>query len=204
MGRWTLTPEVLGRGSFATVVRATKRGCTPAAAKVYRKRDGADHEARVLRDLASHPNVVRMIDHLRTSHHSYLVMELQGQTLEGADARVLRRAAPMILKGLGWVHGKGFVHRDVKPDNVVLTGDARVCQLIDFGLASDIGAVRFFAGRHTYVAPECSGLYRVWPEQDVYAFGKTVGGGFERACCRQAAARRPTVAQMLKICPRGA
>lgn len=204
MGTWTLTQRVLGRGSFATVVRATRGGGPPAAAKVFRTRDGADHEVRVLRQLASHPNIARLIDHLRTARHSYLITELQGDTLEAAGPAAARRAAAPLLRGLRWVHHKGYVHRDVKPDNVVLTGDARVCQLIDFGLACEIGAVRFFSGRHRHVAPECKGLYRVWPSQDVYGFGRTVGGRMERACTRRRAEDRPAVSDLLNFSGRGA
>jgi serine/threonine protein kinase len=105
-----------------------------------------EREARALAAL-NHPNiaVVYAFEEVPGSSgfpkRHLLAMELlEGETLRGALARgplPLRRAldiAVQIAEGLAAAHGKGIVHRDVKPENVFLTRDGHT-KLLDFGLA---------------------------------------------------------------------
>jgi len=98
------------------------------------------HEARILSTL-NHPNVLAIFDVGEQNEVRYLVSEfLEGQSMRevlGTGALPRRKAAEYALeiaKGLAVAHEKGVVHRDLKPDNIFITGDERV-KLLDFGLA---------------------------------------------------------------------
>ena len=102
-------------------------------------------EARVSASLRS-PYVVQVSDVDQTPEGlPYLVMELLvGESLHGVIARAgrLPRAVALdftvqILNGLEVAHGKGVVHRDLKPDNVIVvsTPQGPLCKLLDFGIA---------------------------------------------------------------------
>src|SRR6188768_1755298 len=108
-----------------------------------------EREAQAVAAL-SHPNIVAIHDtgSAPTADGSppsiYVVMELlAGQTLRErleSGAIPIRKAveiAIQIARGLGAAHGKGLVHRDLKPDNVFLLPDGRV-KILDFGLARTI------------------------------------------------------------------
>jgi len=106
------------------------------------------HEARILSTL-NHPNVLAIYDVGEQDGVRYLVSEfLDGQTLrEKLAAGPLSRwriveYALEIAKGLAAAHEKGVVHRDLKPDNIFVTGDDRV-KVLDFGLAKQAAAGPF-------------------------------------------------------------
>lgn len=126
--------EPLGRTVAVKALRATVSLTSPFAAHLER-------EARILGEL-SHPNVVELIDFGKTAEDLYLVLEyLDGRSVAdllsrkknlGVDAAVA--VGIEIARGLSYVHERGFVHRDVKPGNVLLSraGDVK---LVDFGIA---------------------------------------------------------------------
>ena len=98
-----------------------------------------DREARLLSKL-EHPNVCRLYDVGKEDGVAFLVMEL----IEGETLRERLRRGPLdeseaigiatqVAAGLDCAHRKGLVHRDLKPGNVMLTGD--VAKILDFGLA---------------------------------------------------------------------
>lgn len=128
-----------------------------------------EHEARVLTGLL-HPHIVRCERVVRGEFGPVLVMEY----LAGGDLVSLAGAAPAhwlealaaIVDGLAHVHGKGFVHRDLKARNVLLAGDDSV-RLIDFGSALRIGSP-WTAGGTTVVAPD-RGTGPVAAADDVHA-----------------------------------
>jgi len=99
-----------------------------------------EHEAKAVAAL-SHPNILALFDVGKEGAVSFVVMELlEGETLREALAKgplSLRKALDVglqVAEGLAAAHGKGIVHRDVKPENVFLTKDGHA-KLLDFGLA---------------------------------------------------------------------
>jgi serine/threonine protein kinase len=139
-------------------------------------------EGKLLANL-EHPGVVRVFDFgLGPDQVPYLVMELA----EGEDLELrLAREGPLgphaaaailqqVLAALEAIHKAGVVHRDIKPGNLILSGNA--VRLVDFGIAAVQGGSRFTQtmdrmGTHSYMAPEqWQGQFS--PRSDVYACGR--------------------------------
>src|SRR5690349_9411169 len=104
-----------------------------------------EREAKAVAAL-SHPNILAIHDFGTHEGVSYAVTELlEGETLRGKldGATVTQKQAVdwalQIAKGLSAAHGKGVVHRDLKPDNVFVTNDGHV-KILDFGLAKRVDA----------------------------------------------------------------
>jgi Serine/threonine protein kinase len=139
-------------------------------------------EARALASTHD-PNVVAVFDVGQDQDGPYLVMELvEGITLrtvldrEGPlePARALRIAAA-VAQGLAAVHGRGVVHRDVKPSNVFVTNDGQV-KIGDFGIAriaegSAVTRSGEVLGSAPYIAPEQLTGGKVGPPADLYGLG---------------------------------
>lgn len=183
MGEYLLGAE-LGRGASGVVYEAHHDGRTYAV-KVL-SRSGASARLQFRREAAavarlSHPGLVRVVELAEHDGQLYLVMDLaSGENLASriADAPLSDEQTAAIgaqlASALAEVHRHGLVHRDVKPENVVLhpSGAAR---LLDFGLvgvASQTGAV----GTLAYAPPEQLGVVArpVGPPGDLYALGATL------------------------------
>jgi eukaryotic-like serine/threonine-protein kinase len=131
----------------------------------------------------SHPNIVAVFDQGSDGHYLYLAMEyVPGRTLRSLLAErgwfpypeALRIMGP-ILAGLAAAHRADIVHRDVKPENVLLTADGRV-KVVDFGLARAQAATRQtragqIIGTVAYIAPEQVQGGSTDFRTDVYAAG---------------------------------
>lgn len=186
--------EPIGRGGMATIYKATDiRMHVEVAIKILREVYSTDpkfvtrfqREARAARAL-EHPNIVRVYDYGQSGDAYYIVMEL----VNGSDLRrYLKREGILpperaveiahdVALGLGAAHRRSIVHRDVKPQNVLLNDDGLV-KLTDFGIASvykDAGAERLTTtgmtlGTVQYYAPEQAQGEIVTPAADVYALG---------------------------------
>jgi eukaryotic-like serine/threonine-protein kinase len=172
-GRYHVRSRI-ARGGMATVYLATDtRLDRQVALKVMHAELARDEEfvGRFIGEAKSvarlsHPNIVAVFDQGSDGHYLYLAMEyVPGRTLRSLlrergwfpYGEALEIMDP-ILSGLTAAHRSGIVHRDVKPENVLLTADGRV-KVVDFGLAraqAATGQTRagVIIGTVAYIAPE--------------------------------------------------
>jgi eukaryotic-like serine/threonine-protein kinase len=147
--RWTLE-RVIGVGGMAAVYAGRAPDGSLAAIKLLHPEMALNTEVRqrflregMAANLVEHPGAVRVVDHATADDEetTYLVMELlDGESL--ADRRARNPVTPdelldvldQTLDVLIAAHGRGLVHRDLKPDNLFLTREGRV-KVLDFGLA---------------------------------------------------------------------
>ncbi len=181
VGRYVLR-RVLGRGGMGVVYEAVDPELHRVVAlKILRSDLGALQsrllgEAEAMAKLA-HPNVVTIYDVGRAGDRVFIVMALvRGLSLRQWLARE-PRALPTVIdvfvqaaEGLRAAHQVGLVHRDFKPDNVLVAHDGRVL-VTDFGLAIPTGAEASASeGSLGYMAPEQRRGQRVDERSDQYAF----------------------------------
>jgi len=176
--------RVLGSGGFGEVVLARHDATgTPVAIKYLRAELLADPgftemfraEAAMLASLAD-PNIVRLYEYVEAPSRAAIVMELvDGVSLREILARqgaTSAEAALVVLQGsllgLAAAHQRGVVHRDYKPENVLIDG-AGWSKLTDFGIAARAGDRPIPAGTLAYVAPEQAAGAPASPAGDVYA-----------------------------------
>ncbi len=168
VGRYIVLGSV-GAGGMGTVYAAYDRALDRKIALKFLARARSD-EAALAQMLAeasamarlSHPNVVTVHDVGAYEGKPYLAMEfVEGTTLEGwrrqqpRSMREIARVMAAVARGLGAAHAAGIIHRDVKPQNVLVAG-SRVL-VTDFGLSvRDQGASSggVIAGTPAYMAPE--------------------------------------------------
>ena len=140
-------------------------------------------EARSVAAL-SHPNIVTVIDRGEHGERQFIVFEyVEGENLK----RLIERRGParvptalelavQIAAGLAFAHQQGLVHRDVKPQNVLLNGDGRA-KVTDFGIARSLDMQQGMTqtgtvlGTSDYIAPEQAQGQRVDEHTDVYSLG---------------------------------
>jgi len=176
--------RVLGSGGFGKVVLARHDASGQQVAIKYLRGDLlADPdfaplfraEAAVLASLDD-PNVVRLYEYVESPAGAAIVMELvNGVTLRDILARQGRttaEAALVVLQGsllgLAAAHRRGVVHRDYKPENVLIDG-AGASKLTDFGIAARAGDSPIPAGTLAYAPPEQFTGSPASPATDVYA-----------------------------------
>ncbi|MBE6475122.1 MAG: Stk1 family PASTA domain-containing Ser/Thr kinase [Actinomyces succiniciruminis] len=181
----------VARGGMATIYRAHDRRLDRMVAlKLMHPHlaDSPDFVARFRREARaaarlSNPGVVAVYDQGSLDGIAYLVMEL----VEGPNLRDLIASGPLtvrealgltaqILGPLGAAHRAGLVHRDVKPENVLLPADGSVAKVADFGLARAVTEVAQTTtgnvlGTVAYLAPELITTGSSAPCADVFSVG---------------------------------
>ena len=195
--------ERIGSGGMAEVFRARDEVLDrPVAVKVFRAEhvahDGAETANGVERQqlevaaLArlNHPNLIALYDgSLDAAPHAFIVMELiEGPSLAAQIAQgplpeaSVREIGIQLADGLAYVHAQGMVHRDVKPENILLGIDRSDddhtvrARLSDFGIVRLLGterltSVNFTLGTASYLAPEQARGSAVDPPADIYSLG---------------------------------
>jgi hypothetical protein len=184
--------ELVGTGGMSSVFRARDAQLDRRVAiKILHEHYAADpeylerfrREARAVARL-SHPNIVTVIDRGDDGGRQYIVFEhVEGENLKELVVRSgrlpVRRALELALdvaNGLSFAHERGLVHRDVKPQNVLLSQEGEV-KVTDFGIARslhvDHGVTQTgtVLGTGEYLAPEQASGQPVSPATDVYSLG---------------------------------
>ena len=162
---------ILGRGRWSTVV-ADRHDGVDRALKISPAAPLAQ-EAALLRTLA-HPHVIRLHSEGRDERGAWLALEKCECATHGAVPETVARAWLRQAAGaLAHVHALGFVHRDVKPANLLVRTDGSLA-LADFGSAVRLGegaSDAAAAGSPRHAAPEQSAGAPAAPTADVYALG---------------------------------
>jgi serine/threonine protein kinase len=183
--------ELIGRGGMSTVWKAHDRLLDRTVAiKVLHEQFTQDEEyverfRREARSVAqlSHPNIVTVIDRGEDQGRQYIVFEcVEGENLK----QLIERTGPLpvrdalllalqMARALGFAHDRGLIHRDVKPQNVLLNEDGQA-KMTDFGIARsvDVEGVTITGtvlGTSEYIAPEQARGQRVDALTDVYSLG---------------------------------
>lgn len=189
-GRYRVESPI-ATGGMSTVYRGLDtRLDRPVAVKVMDSRYATDSgflarfqlEARTVARLR-HPGLVAVYDQGLDAQHPFLVMEL----IDGGTLReLLTERGPMpphavaavlrpVLGGLAVAHRAGLVHRDVKPENVLISDEGEV-KLADFGLVRAVGeagitSTSVILGTAAYLSPEQVRTGSAGPRSDVYSTG---------------------------------
>jgi tRNA A-37 threonylcarbamoyl transferase component Bud32 len=183
--------ELVGSGGMSSVYKAHDRLLERnVALKILHEQYRTDdefverfkREARTVAQL-SHPNIVTVIDRGEDGGRQFIVFEyIDGENLKELLVRSGRlpvrdalELALQVARGLAFAHRHGLVHRDVKPQNVLLNGDGRA-KVTDFGIARslDVDGVTqtgTVLGTSNYIAPEQASGRPVDSQTDVYSLG---------------------------------
>ena len=185
--------ERLGQGGMGEVYRATRLAdARPVAVKVLSASLAAvpdyvrrfDREAAAMAQL-DHPGIVRLLSRGRSGPYFWISMELiDGVSLRThafqarPSARALARLLTQVAHALAYAHARAVVHRDLKPDNVLVLRDGRT-KMLDFGLAGlhaegaeVLTQSNVAMGTANYMAPEQrKDARRADHRADLYSFG---------------------------------
>jgi len=184
--------ELVGHGGMSSVYRAHDSLLERyVALKVLHEQYNEDddfverfkREARLVAQL-QHPNIVTVIDRGEQAGRQYIVFEyIEGENLKELvvrrgrlEVREALEIAIEVARALGFAHEHGLVHRDVKPQNVLLNGDGRA-KVTDFGIARSLDVEQGVTqtgtvlGTSNYIAPEQASGKHVDQHSDVYSLG---------------------------------
>lgn len=192
--------EALGKGGFGTVFRARHIHTNQVVAlKVMRASSEAQSPKHLVREAqiaagVKHPNVVQVFDAGIVGDVAFVAMELvQGNSL----ARMLAHSGPMplhvamplaeqLLAGLGAAHAAGVIHRDIKPQNLIVLADGML-KVLDFGISKATfiqqtqASQNNWSGTPGFMAPEQFQNAGIDARVDVYSAGATL---FAMFCVR--------------------
>ena len=185
--------KLLGQGGFAWVFVGRELDGTPVAVKVLKPRYAGDplfesrfrNESEIAAKL-EHPNIIRIRTVAKAGDHVYFGMDLCADSLGARLAREgplpeadIVRLARDIIAALDFAHGQGVIHRDLKPDNVLIRSDGTAV-LTDFGIARAVSGyvastgVNMTIGTPQYLSPEQAQGRALDQRADYYALGVTL------------------------------
>lgn len=184
--------EILGDGGSATVFRARdERLGRIVAVKVLNSRIITDphllqrfeYEARFAADVSTHPNIVATHDVGEDNGLHYLVMDyIPGRSLKSLivergsfSVEEAFEIVEQVASALAYAHQRGLVHRDIKPQNVLISDDGRV-RVTDFGIARAVNvtgltSTGLIIGTPAYLSPEQALGKPAGAGSDIYSLG---------------------------------
>jgi serine/threonine-protein kinase len=192
LGPYTLE-RLLGQGGFAWAFVGRGPDGTPVAIKVLKPRYAGDalFESRFRNESETaakleHPNIIRIRSVAKAGEHVYFAMDLCADSLGARIAREgplpeedILRLARDIASALEFAHQQGVIHRDLKPDNVLIRSDGAAV-LTDFGIARAVSGyvastgVNMTIGTPHYLSPEQAQGRPLDQRVDFYALGVTL------------------------------
>lgn len=188
IGKYIAT-DIIGRGSHAIVYKGVHQALhMPVAIKMMRHHMGMDlgflecfrNEARIIAGM-NHKNILKVHDIEECFKTIFIIMEyLDGESFSSILKRLLIIPSEIvadylfqICSGLRYAHGKGIIHRDINPTNIMLQqGD--LIKILDFGMACPLGTEDdLMGGAFAYQAPELFAGEPADQQTDIYALGIT-------------------------------
>ena len=213
--------EELGSGGYGTVVKTTLRGFGRTLAVKIFQRLGAEDRRRLLTEVetlatVAHPSIVRAFSPFDRGALVWLEMELvEGSSL---GREIKRRAeakepwplvealeiARCVAEGMAAVHALGVVHRDIKPDNILLPATREpAAKIADFGIARVMEAMSHtrsgvLPGSPRYMAPEVLDGNTALPASDIYSMAVTLYQVFAGGAYPLALTEAATIGEVLR------
>jgi len=179
--------KLLGRGATSKVYLVSK-GSQFFAAKVFIHDDPQllerfKKEIEILKQL-KHNNIIEIVDHGEQDNKPFIIIEyVEGETLAEMypNMSMLEKIEVIIAvsNALLYLHNKGIIHRDVKPENILVNKNLKVVKLTDLGISKIVYARPItqdgqILGTPAYMAPEMfNGVYDD-PRIDIYSLGITM------------------------------
>ena len=185
--------QVIGKGKFGVVnLGIHKKSGKQVAIKIMNKASIKTTEDKELvrieidvLKLCHHPNIVRLLDHLENNEYIFIVMEyIEGGTLRqyfkkkkfNFSERQASNIMYQIVSGIKYLHQYGIAHRDLKPDNIMITqqNDFGIIKIMDFGLSKILSPKEKMVdgyGSLSYVAPEVLLRTPYNKEVDIWSMG---------------------------------
>lgn len=181
----------IGSGGMGRVLRGSDPNGRMVAVKEILPEFAADFEIRTrtereveLLQQLNHDSIVKVYDQFPLGNNFYIVMEyVDGHNIEqyvkNFGAIPWERATRLMIKildAMQFVHEKNFVHRDMKPNNIMIREDERIC-ILDFGIAKDMNSreghtiVGTIIGSDGYMSPEQADGFSIDHRADIYALG---------------------------------
>lgn len=180
--------DVVGEGSFGQVWKARKVGALqtvaikliPKSGKKEREIQGLRQEIDILKTLR-HKNIIEMLDAFETPSDFCVVTEFaQGELFEILESdtslseEVVQTIAKQLVGALNYLHSNRIIHRDMKPQNILIAADGTV-KLCDFGFAramsQDTFVLTSIKGTPLYMAPELVQEKPYTPAVDIWSMG---------------------------------
>ena len=185
--------RLLGQGGFAWVYLCRDQDGTEVAVKVLKPRYAGDlqFESRFRNESQTagkleHPNIIRVRSVGKEAKNVYFSMDYYPDSLGARLTRegplpeaVILGIAMDVVRALGFAHGQGIIHRDIKPDNVMLRSDGTAV-LTDFGIARAVSGYVASTGHNMtigtpqYLSPEQAQGRELDPRVDFYSLGVTL------------------------------